>query len=220
MRAFDDRSRLGRWASRCLAVLMAGAVVVCNAAAADLRVTVEESVNEAEPVEVTHWFGGDRSLRDDGGRYIITRLDQEQSFVVDRGKRAYKTIPLNLDSEAAPPRVLVKATDDYRQVGEWNARRYRLSGPATRGLTIDLWISRDVSADIAQFRDLMVRLSSRKGSEWLRAYEQMDGFPVLQEVMLKRRGITLRTESRVIAIADVKPPGGLYQPPDSFRRIP
>lgn len=219
MFARANTARKAMSAQRWFAGLCAGVIVGCNAAAADLRVTVEESVNEAPPVEVTHWFGGDRSLRDDGGRYIITRLDQQQSFVVDRGKRAYKAIPLKLDPDGTAPRVLVEATDDFRQIGEWTARRYRLSGPATRGLKIDLWISRDVSADINQFRDLMVRLSGRKGSEWLRAYEQMDGFPVLQEVELTRRGITLRTESRVIAIADVKPRTGLYQPPEGFRQI-
>lgn len=193
--------------------------LLCQAAAADLRVEVSESVNDAEPVAVTHWFGGDRSVRDDGGRYIITRLDLQEAYVVDRGKRSYKVIPMALEAGSPPPAVTVSPTEDYRQIGEWNARRYRLGGPATRGLTIDVWIARDIEADISQFRQLMVQLSQRKGSEWLRAYEEIDGFPVLQQVELERRGISLHTESRVTSIADVKPEQGLYQPPEDFRQL-
>lgn len=204
----------------CAAALLLCLLAICwQAAWADLRVQVEESVNGAEPAAVTHWFGDDRTMRDDSSRYIITRLDQQKSYVVNREKLQYRVVDLDLRPDEAIPDVTVTRTDDVRNIGEWTARRYRLSGPATRDLTIDIWITRDLDVDITPFRRLMIKLGNRPGSEWLKAYKEIQGFPVLQQVELKRPGIKLRTQSRVIRVEQAEPDADTYNPPDDYRRV-
>lgn len=186
---------------------------------ADIRVEVRESVNDAEPVPVVHWFGAARTMRDDGNRFIITRLDQDVTYIVDRQKRQYRAVPLQIEENQETAEVEIVRTDDVREIGEWRARRYRIKGPATRDLTIDIWITDDVDVDISSFRRLMVRLGNRPGSEWLKAYTEIDGFPVLQQVQLARPGIRLQSESRVVAIEETEPGPNTYSPPEDYTRV-
>lgn len=194
------------------------AALTCAAARADIRVEVRESVNDADAVSVVHWFGPDRTMRDDGSRYIITRLDQERSYVVDRTAGTYRVVDLQLDPDAAPE-VEITATDDRREINGWPARRYRIGGPAARELRIDVWVSEAVGVDIESFRKLMVRLGNRPGSGWMKAYREIPGFPVLQSVELTRPGIQLRSSSRVVKIEQAEPGPDTYTPPDDYERV-
>lgn len=193
-----------------------------NIALADLRVQVQESVNNAEPATVTHWFGKDRTMRDDGSRYIITslRASTSTSTIVNRETQTYQVVPLNLRSSAQLPEVVVTRTNDTRTIGAWPARCYRLSDPATRELVIDIWVTQDVDVDFSAFRNLMINLGNRPGSEWLKAYEVIEGFPILQQVELTRPGIRLLSESRVLSLEEVVPQAqNIYEPPDYYTRL-
>lgn len=193
----------------------------CTPTLADLRVQVEESVNGAEPAPVTHWFGQNRTMRDDGSRYIITNLRDETTTIVNRETQSYQIVPLSLRADSEIPAVTVTRTDDTRVIGDWPVRRYRLGGPATRELTIDIWITQNLNVDVSAFRNLMIKLGNRPGSEWLKAYEKIEGFPILQEVELTRPGIRLRSQSRVVSLNEVAPENkNIYDPPDYYQRTP
>jgi len=207
-----------RWQGAIAAIAVL-TITAAASAAADIRVQVEESVNEAEPARVVHWFADDRTARDDGSRYIVTRLDRKMTYVIDRESESYRAVDLKLRPEDAIPTVHVERTEDVRTIGEWRTRRYRVTGPATRDLTIDIWVCHDLDVDIEPFRRLMVRLGNRPGSEWLKAYEEIEGFPILQEVVLERPGIRLRSRSRVVSISERKPPPDTYTPPEDFQRV-
>lgn len=189
-----------------------------TAARADIRVEVEESVNGAEPVFVVHWFGPGRSMRDDGDRYIITRLDQARTYVVNRATERYRVVEMKLRDDADPD-INVEPTDDRRTISGWPTRRYRVSGEATGDLTIDVWTTDAIDADISGFRELMVRLGNRPGSEWMKAYREIPGFPVLQTVKLSRPGIRLSSKSKVVAFERTDPEPNIYSPPDGYEQV-
>lgn len=191
-----------------------------GSAAADIRVHVKETVNDGEPSQAVHWFGEQRSMRDDGSRYIITRLDLGKIFIVNRLAQQYRVIPLPDQPDAEPAAVTVQRTDDVREIEGWPARRYRIGGAATGDMTIDVWISDDVPVDIAAFRRLMISLGKRPGSEWMQAYRQIPGFPVLQEVTLERPELRLHSESRVMSIEQTEPAADTYDPPEDYERVP
>lgn len=188
---------------------------------ADLRVQVEESVNGAKPAPVTHWFGDNRTMRDDGSRYVITSLTAGESIIVNRESHTYQVVPLKLQTGKNIPEVIITRTEDTSVINGWKARRYRLSGPATRELTIDVWISQDPGVDFSSFRELMIKLGNRPGSEWLKAYEILEGFPVLQEVELSRPGLSLKSQSRVLSMKEVEADEAtIYQAPDYYKPVP
>lgn len=194
-------------------------VAVATTGWADLRVEVRESVNGSEPATVVHWFGKNRSTRDDGSRYIVTRLDLGKTFIINRRTKQYRVIDLHLDGRRPVPGVVVQPSDDLRVINGWSARRYRISGPAARGLTIDLWISNELNVDLDYFRQVMVRLGGRQGSAWLNAYREIKGFPVLQQVTLHQTGLRLESTSQVVAIEQREPQPFTYKPPPSYTRI-
>ncbi len=173
-----------------------------GSAAADIRVQVRETVNDGEPSHAVHWFGDQRSMRDDGNRYIITRLDLGKIFIVNRLAQQYRVIPLPDQPDAEPAVVNVERTDDVREIEGWPARRY------------------EVPVDIAGFRRLMVNLGQRPGSEWMQAYRQIPGFPVLQEVTLERPELRLHSESRVMSIEQTEPAKDTYDPPEDYEQVP
>lgn len=191
-----------------------------GSAAADIRVHVKETVNDGEPSQAVHWFGEQRSMRDDGSRYIITRLDLGKIFIVNRLAQQYRVIPLPDQPDAEPAAVNVERTDDVREIEGWPARRYRIGGAAAGDMTIDVWISDEVPVDIAGFRRLMVSLGQRPGSEWMQAYRQIPGFPVLQEVTLERPELRLHSESRVMSIEQTEPAADTYDPPEDYEQVP
>lgn len=188
------------------------------AARADIRVVVEESINNAQPVTVVHWFGNARTMRDDGTQYVITRLDQGRTYVVNRKTERYRVVKMKL-SKAPGPSVKVKATDDHRTISGWPTRRYRVTGEATGNLVIDIWATTAIGTNLSNFHQLMVRLGNRAGSEWMKAYKQIPGFPIMQIVTLKRPGIRLRAKSKVIAFERTNPSPHTYSPPQDYEQV-
>lgn len=201
------------------AACVLGLLLAVVPARADIRVEVRESVNGSTPAKVVHWFGPGRTMRDDGEIYIVTRLDLGKIYIVDRQARQYRVVDLNLDPSANAPKLEVTRTDDTRQINGWSTRRYRISGPATGDMVIDIWASTEVDVDIADFHQLMVRLGGRAGSEWLNAYRSLPGFPIMQEVELARPGLRLHSRSKVVSIEQVAPKPHTYRPPEGYTRV-
>lgn len=206
-------------AAQHISISLIASLLLAGSAWADIHVSVKESLNDAQPVNVYHWFGDMRSVREDGSRYVITRLDENRTYIVDRNARSYKVLNTQLLPLEARPPVQVERTNQVRQINGWPTRLYRISGPAAQDMQIEVWASQEVGVDLDSFTDLMVQLSRRPGSEWLAAYASIRGFPILQEVLLERPGATLRSRSEVVSIEEREPPEGLYTPPEAFSAL-
>lgn len=191
-----------------------------SVAGADIMVRVEESFNGQLPITALHWFGQDRSTRDDGNRYVVTRLDEGRIYTIDRLTQSYKIseLPAPGYNEATPDvRALLK--DETRNIGKWSTRKYEVIGAATAGMKIVIWATKDVDINLEYFRKVMAGLARRPGSEWMAAYRQIDGFPVLQEVRLEHKGAIYHGQTRVVAVEERNPPQNIYSPPDDYEEI-
>lgn len=202
----------------CLAATLLALACTATMARADIRVVVEESINGAPPITVVHWFGDARTMRDDGSQYVITRLDQGLTYVVNRKTESYRVVEMELSKEPGPS-VTVKATNDHRMISGWPTRRYRVTGEATGDLVIDIWVTTALDTDLSNFHQLMIRLGNRAGSEWMKAYKEIPGFPIMQVVTLERPGIRLRAKSKVVQFERTEPPPNTYSPPESYEQV-
>lgn len=190
-------------------------------AQADVMVRVEESFNGQLPMTAVHWFGPERSTRDDGSRYVVTRLDEGRIYTVDRLAQTYRITELAINDQAQTSKeVRALKGNEVRKIGPWTARRYEVIGAATAGMKIVIWASRDVDIDLEKFRNIMTALSRRPGSEWMAAYRNIDGFPVLQEVTMDYKGSSFHGQTRVVAVEERAPPDHIYQPPADYERLP
>gem|GEM_PF-3393251 len=195
-------------------------LLVSFPAAADIMVRVEESFNGQLPITAVHWFGDKRSTRDDGSRYVVTRLDEARIYTIDRLAQNYSVSKLPvLNNPGQPLDVRALARDETRSIGPWTARKYEVIGAATAGMQIIIWATRDVDIDLENFRNIMTGLARRPGSEWMAAYRQIDGFPVLQEVQMEHKGVQYFGQTRVVAVEEREPPQDIYAPPADFRQL-
>jgi hypothetical protein len=117
-------------------------------AAADIKVvkqthqdgfTIMGQTQPPEDREQTTWIGNDRMYMDQGGTATIVRLDLMKLYVVDHDTKSYHVLDLPVDlSKLVPPEmqpmlammqfeVTVTPTEESKQVGEWNARRYDMT---------------------------------------------------------------------------------------------
>lgn len=185
-------------------------------ALADVRIVAREYLNNRPTTTTTHWFGADKSARDDGQVRTIMRFDLGRMYIVDSRDRTYRSLELK---EAPPLKVVVVPTQETALIGNWLVRRWRVEGPAARGLSIDLWASTDVERGDA-FVELMKQHARQPGAEWLAAYAEIDGFPLAQEIRLTERGMTQTRRSEVASHAVMKAPPDTYLPPRGYKRIP
>lgn len=182
----------------------------------DLRVVAREYLNHRPTVTTTHWFGTDKSVRDDGRVRTIMRFDLNRQYIVDPHAKTYRSLELE---PAEPLKVLLVRTDDLRRVGSWTARRWRIDGPAAAGYTINIWATTDIPKHEG-FVALMQKLARQPGAEWLHAYARIDGFPIVQEISLTERGLSQTRRSEVATVVEMKPPDYTYLPPRGYKRIP
>jgi len=185
-------------------------------AQADVRLVVREYLNSRPTVTTTHWFGEDKSARDDGRVRTIMRFDLGRIYVVDQQERTYRSLEVQ---EAPSLKVIVLPTQDTALIGNWLVRRWRVAGPAARDLTINLWTTTDIERGDA-FVELMNKLARQPGAEWLAAYAEIDGFPIIQEISLTEKGMTQTRRTEVASHAVMDPPPETYLPPRGYQRIP
>lgn len=201
-----------------LIATMLGCLYSANSQA-DIMVRVEESFNGQLPMTALHWFGDNRSTRDDGSRYVVTRLDLGQIYTIDRLAHNYKVSPLPKPSDKSKE-VRALRRDESRNIGKWSAQKYEVIGAATAGMQIIIWASQDIDIDLQAFRKVMAGLARRPGSEWMAAYREIDGFPVLQEVRMEHKGQAFHGQTRVIAVEERDPPAHIYAPPGDYQQLP
>jgi hypothetical protein len=182
---------------------------------ADIRLVAREYLNNKPTVTTTHWFGVDKSARDDGRVRTIMRFDLGRIYVVNHESKTYRSIKLQ---QAPELRVAVLPTQDTALIGNWLVRRWRVEGPAAHGLTISLWATKDIERGDA-FVDLMRKYARQPGAEWLAAYALIDGFPLAQDITLTEQGMTQTRRSEVATHAVMEPPPDTYIPPRGFKRI-
>ena len=117
-------------------------------AAADFKVvkqthqdgfTIMGQTQPPEDRQQTTWIGKDMMYMDQGDNVTIVRLDTMKLYVVDHTTKTYNVLDLPVDlSTLVPPemqpmlammqfQVTVTPTDEHKQVGEWNARRYDMT---------------------------------------------------------------------------------------------
>jgi hypothetical protein len=195
--------------------LALGLLFVSLSAAADIRLVAREYLNHQPTVTTTHWFGIDKSARDDGRIRTVMRFDLGRMYVIDREAKTYRSLKL---PEAPPLKAIALPTEDTATIGRWRVRRWRVAGPAANGFDIDLWVSRDIERGDA-FVELMQKLARQPGAEWLAAYAEIDGFPLAQEIRLTRNGMTQKRRSEVASYAVMDPPPDTYLPPRGYKRV-
>jgi hypothetical protein len=216
--------------------------------AADTLLTLKNHVDavqvagESQPAKDTQvhvWVSDDKLRRDEGDITAILRLDRNKLYVIRHADKTWSELALPVDFVRLMPKgseqagaawvqqmkltVDLQPTQETRTVGSWNARKVRMDITNATGMKIasTLWVSKDVQGWSALNRLAATLAALQPGSEsWVRALEQMDGFPVLREDRVEAMGARFGTREELVTVETRDPTPGTYDPPAGYKQAP
>jgi hypothetical protein len=213
-------------------------------AAADIKVvkqthqdgfTIMGQTQPPEDREQTTWIGNDRMYMDQGGTATIVRLDLMKLYVVDHDTKSYHVLDLPVDlSKLVPPEmqpmlammqfeVTVTPTEESKQVGEWNARRYDMTMTSQMfSMKTTMWVTKVAGYNPEAFNSMYVHLNSLQPgmADAVKEMSKIEGLVVEQKGVLTMMGNEVGTAEKTISIDDMAAPAGTYEPPADYTEKP
>ena len=228
---------------RTLAVLF---VVLLSAglAVADIKVvkqihqdgfTIMGQTQPPEDRQQTTWIGKNMMYMDQGDSATIVRVDTMKLYVVDHTTKTYHVLDLPVDlSTLVPPEmqpmlammkfeVTVTPTDEHKQVGEWNARRYDMSMTSQMfSMKSTMWVTKVAGYDPEAFNSMYVHLNSLQPgmADAVKEMSKIEGLVVEQQGVMTMMGTEVATSEKTISIDNIDAPAGTYDPPEGYTEKP
>jgi len=197
--------------------------------------TIMGQTQPPEDREQTSWIGNDRMYMDQGGTTTIVRLDLMKLYVIDHDTRSYHVLDLPIDlSKLVPPEmqpmlammqfeVTVTPSDERKQVGEWDARRYDMTMTSQMfSMTSTMWVTKVAGYDPKAFNDMYVHLNSLQPgmADAVKEMTKIEGLVVEQKGVMTMMGNEVGTSEKTISIEDMAAPAGTYDPPSDYTEKP
>ena len=220
------------------------ALLSTGIAAADIKVvkkthqdgfTIMGQTQPPEDREQTTWIGNDRMYMDQSGTTTIVRLDLMKLYVVDHDTKSYHVLDLPVDlSKLVPPEmqpmlammqfeVTVTPTEERKQVGEWNARRYDMTMTSQMfSMKTTMWVTKVAGYNPEAFNSMYVHLNSLQPgmADAVKEMTKIEGLVVEQNGVLTMMGNEVGTSEKTISIDDMAAPSGTYEPPADYTEKP
>ncbi len=219
-------------------------LISAGIAAADLKVikqthqdgfTIMGQTQPAEDKQQTTWIGTNMMYMDQGDNVTIVRLDAMKLYVVDHTTKTYHVLDLPVDlSTLVPPEmqpmlammqfeVTVTPTDEHKQVGEWDARRYDMSMTSQMfSMKSTMWVTKVAGYDPEAFNSMYVHLNSLQPgmADAVKEMGKIDGLVVEQQGLMTMMGNEVGTSEKTISIDNIDAPAGTYDPPAGYTEKP
>ena len=184
---------------------------------AELPESMREALANQEPKRVTYWFAEDRAARVDSAGSLISRLDRREAYLVNNATKTYSVIETDgAEAEPATPvsAKLVKSSET-KKIDSWNTVRYNMTiDMGDEQAEVVLWVSDAVDVDMAAYRAFIESMAESQGTDWMRSFLEIEGYPVRQEY---RIGPILSWQ-QLIAVSQEPAPPGTYEPPTDFTK--
>jgi hypothetical protein len=197
--------------------------------------TIMGQTQPPEDREQTSWIGDDRMYMDQGGTTTVVRLDLMKLYVIDHDTKSYHVLDLPIDlSTLVPPEmqpmlammqfeVTVTPSDERKQVGEWDARRYDMTMTSQMfSMTSTMWVTKVAGYDPKAFNDMYVHLNSLQPgmADAVKEMTKIEGVVVEQQGVMTMMGNEVGTSEKTISIEDMVAPAGTYDPPADYTEKP
>lgn len=200
-----------------------------------------EIMGQTQPArdqEVTIWIGTDKMRTDSGNSSVITRLDTQKLYIVDHTQKRVLTADLPIDFKALAGEMAamiepmlekmaasatVTPTEERKQVGQWNARRYDVDvSSAMMNMAIEMWVSQEIPVDRDNAMKLAATLQQMQPGmkDLVKKMSQIEGYPVKQIFTVEVMGATQKQVQEVISAEEGDAPAGTYEPPADYPQSP
>jgi hypothetical protein len=225
-------------------VVLLVALFSAGIVAADLKVvkqthqdgfTIMGQTQPPEEREQTTWIGKDMMYMDQGDTATVVRVDLMKLYVIDHSTETFHVLDLPIDLSALVPpemqpmlammqfQVTVTPTDEHKQIGEWNARRYDMTMTSQMfSMKTTMWATKVAGYDPQAFNSMYVHLNSLQPgmADAVKEMSKIDGLVVEQKGVMTMMGNEVGTSEKTISIDDIAAPPGTYEPPAGYTEKP
>ena len=197
--------------------------------------TIMGQTQPPEDRQQTTWIGKNMMYMDQGDSATIVRVDTMKLYVVDHTTKTYHVLDLPVDlSTLVPPEmqpmlammkfeVTVTPTDEHKQVGEWNARRYDMSMTSQMfSMKSTMWVTKVAGYDPEAFNSMYVHLNSLQPgmADAVKEMSKIEGLVVEQQGVMTMMGTEVATSEKTVSIDNIDAPAGTYDPPEGYTEKP
>jgi len=197
--------------------------------------TIMGQTQPPEDRQQTTWIGKNMMYMDQGDSATIVRVDTMKLYVVDHTTKTYHVLDLPVDlSTLVPPEmqpmlammkfeVTATPTDEHKQVGEWNARRYDMSMTSQMfSMKSTMWVTKVAGYDPEAFNSMYVHLNSLQPgmADAVKEMSKIEGLVVEQQGVMTMMGTEVATSEKTISIDNIDAPAGTYDPPEGYTEKP
>jgi len=197
--------------------------------------TIMGQTQPPEDRQQTTWIGDGMMFMDQGDNATIVRVDLMKLYVINHTSKTYNVLDLPVDlSTLVPPemqpmlammqfQVTVTPTEEYKQIGEWNARRYDMEMTSQMfSMKSTMWVTQVAGYDPAAFNSMYVHLNSLQPgmADAVKEMSKIDGLVVEQQGVMTMMGNEVGTSEKTISIDNIEAPAGTYDPPADYTEKP
>ena len=197
--------------------------------------TIMGQTQPPEDREQTTWIGKDMMYMDQGDSATIVRVDTMKLYVINHTDQSYHVLDLPVDLSAlVPPEmqpmlammqfdVTVTPTEEHKQVGEWNARRYDMAMTSQMfSMNSTMWVTKVAGYDPQAFNSMYVHLNSLQPgmADAVKEMSKIEGLVVEQQGAMTMMGTEVATSEKTISIDNIDAPAGTYDPPAGYTEKP
>jgi hypothetical protein len=119
--------------------------------------------------------------------------------------------------------VTVTPTEEYKQVGDWQARRYDMVMTSQMfSMKTTMWATKVEGYDPQSFNAMYVYLNSLQPgmADAVKEMSKIEGLVVEQKGVITMMGNDVGTSERTTSIEDIDAPPGTYDPPADYTEKP
>jgi len=197
--------------------------------------TIMGQTQPPEDRQQTTWIGKNMMYMDQGDSATIVRVDLMKLYVIDHTTKTYQVLDLPVDlSTLVPPEmqpmlammqfeVTVTPTDEHKQVGEWDARRYAMAMTSQMfSMKSTMWVTKVAGYDPESFNSMYVHLNSLQPgmADAVKEMSKIEGLVVEQQGVMTMMGSEVGTSEKTISIDNIDAPAGTYDPPEGYTKKP
>ena len=197
--------------------------------------TIMGQTQPPEDRQQTTWIGKDMMYMDQGDSATIVRVDLMKLYVIDHTTKTYQVLDLPVDlSTLVPPEmqpmlammqfeVTVTPTEEHKQVGEWDARRYDMAMTSQMfSMKSTMWVTKVAGYDPEAFNSMYVHLNSLQPgmADAVKEMSKIEGLVVEQQGVMTMMGSEVGTSEKTISIDNIDAPAGTYDPPVDYTEKP
>lgn len=156
---------------------------------------------------------------------VILRTDLQKTYIINEMQRSYMEMPLGQMAGMAAGmaqqiQVDVQKTEETKQIGDWNCRKYVITATGPMPMKVTSWVTTDVEVDKEMMEEMQKGMGNNPAMKALaEKTKEIKGFPIEQVIEMNMMGQQMTTKMTVTKIQKGPIPAGTFELPAGYQKM-